>query len=286
MKNKIKVLLSIMALFTSLTNIAQNASKIYLYDIIKTESGYKLSNETPVNSTKGYNSQPHFYSDDILIFSSEREGQTDIAKYDVETGEFYFLYKTLVGGEYSPQRIPNSYHISAVRLDTTGLQRFYKYNIKTGKSTVIIKDLVVAYPSWYDKNTVVSSVIKGEKLDLVVSDLRKNTNTTVEENVGRSFHKVPNSYFVSFISKKEKKWTIKLLDLNNLTTKYLCETNGNHEDICWLPNGTLLQAKGNQIVILDPEKSKTWSPFTKLPGSISRITSNANGDKLAVVLAE
>ena len=45
-------------------------------------------------------------------------------KYNIQDSTKIFLNDTPNGGEYSPQRIPQSNNISAVRLDDTGLQRF------------------------------------------------------------------------------------------------------------------------------------------------------------------
>ena len=107
---------------------SQVNTEIHLFDIKKTEKGYELKNGKNISNNKGYDSQPYFYNDNIILFSSTRNGQTDIAKYNLKENQYSFVNNTKNGSEYSPQKIPNSKNISAVRLDTNGLQRFYSYN--------------------------------------------------------------------------------------------------------------------------------------------------------------
>lgn len=265
---------------------SQANTEIYLFNV-KSENGkHILSNRKNISNNKGYDSQPSFYDDNTIIFASNRNGQTDIASYNITSDKISYINSTPNGGEYSPERIPNSNHISAVRLDTSGLQRFYQYNIKTGKDKKLINDLKVAYPRWIDKNTLIAVSIVNENLDLFVCNLLSGKNTSVVKNVGRSVHKIPNSNLVSFISKEQNDWEVKSLNLKTLEVKSIIKT-GNKEDICWLPNGTLLLANGNTILKFNPKTDKNWSLFHQFNdeniNNISRIMTNKDGTKLAIV---
>jgi len=48
-----------------------------------------------------------------------------------------------------------------------------------------------------------SAVIGENALELVKSDLNNNSNNILEKNIGRSLYKIPNTNFISFISKKK-----------------------------------------------------------------------------------
>ena len=266
-------------------SFSQSDTEVYLFDINKSNNGYSLSNQKNISNNPGYDSQPHFYDAQTLLFSSTRNGQTDIAKYDIKTGAKIFINSTPGGGEYSPQRIPKSDHVSAVRLDTTGLQRFYKYDIKTGASEELISDLKVAYPFWYDKNTTVAAVIGNNNLYLAVSNPKKGTNATIQTNVGRSIHQIPNSKNVSFISKKTPNWEIHSLDMKKLRSTKITDIEGNYEDICWMPDGTILLAKENQILRFNPKTNNGWKVLFTLKNleKISRIIVNSRGTKIAIV---
>ncbi len=270
-----------------LLSIAQTNTEIHLFDISNKENKWHIFNGKNISNNDGYDSQPYFYDDNTVLFSSTRNKQTDIAKYNINTSKLTYISNTPNGGEYSPQRIPNSMNISAVRLDTDGKQRFYSYDFKTGKDTKLIEDLVVAYPMWYDKNTVLSSVIVNDSLHLILSDLKTKTNTTIAKNTGRSFHKIPNSSLVSFIKKTgDSQWSIFSLNPKTKEINKIIYVYEGVQDICWLPNGILLSSLGNTIFKFTPKKDKRWSVFHEFKeedvNNISRITVNKNGTKLAI----
>ena len=274
-------------LLSSTGIFAQTNTEVYLFDIKKTGTEYQLINKKNISNNKGYDSQPHFYDNNTILFSSTRKNQTDILKYTINTEEKAFINNTPNGGEYSPQRIPESDNISAVRLDKSGLQRFYEYDIETGKSKELIRSLVVAYPYWHKKDLVVSSVIGKNSLDLVISDLIHKTNFTLQKNIGRSIHRIPNTNMVSYISKKNSQWEIRSLDISTLRTAKIVAIDGKHEDICWLSDGTILLANKNQILKFNPKTDKDWSVFYTIDDTeiqnISRITVSPDGTKISIV---
>lgn len=274
-------------LFISTVTFSQSNTEIYLFDISKKNGDWVLSNEKNISNNEGYDSQPHFYSKKSIVFASTRNKQTDIAKYNMETGKIKFLNDTPDGGEYSPQRIPKSKDISAVRLDKDGLQRFYKYDNKSNKITELIPDLKVAYPMWYKKNTAIVVTIVGDDLDLIIHKLKSKKNTTIQKKVGRSLHKIPNTDLVSYISKANEVWEVKSLNPETKETKKIIHSIGKKEDVCWLPNGTLLLANGNKIMKFNPKTDKEWDIFYEFPEdkhkNISRIIVNKEGTKMALV---
>ncbi|MDT7832874.1 nuclear transport factor 2 family protein [Flavobacteriaceae bacterium S356] len=280
--------LSFLFIFTSIFTFAQSNTEVFLFDLSK--SG-KLSNQRNISKNPGYDSQPSFYAKDKLLFTATRNGQTDIVLYDISTNKkIDFLSNTPKGGEYSPQRIPKSKNVSAVRLDNDGLQRFYSYDYTTKESKEVIPELKVAYPMWYNKNTVVSSVIVGNDLDLIISDIKSGENYTVQKKAGRSFHHIPNSKLISYISKANRQWEIRSLNVKTKKTQKIVNTSGDYEDICWLPDGTLLQAKGDKILKFNPKTDTDWSLFHSFKNSsihkISRIRVSKDGTKIAIVAQE
>lgn len=283
-----KNLLFIVLLISS-TLSAQINTEIHVFDIKKNGENYVLENGINISNNSGYDSQPYFYDNSNVIFASSRNGNTDIALYNLKKGnsELHFISNTENGGEYSPQRIPNSNNISAVRLDNDGLQRFYSYDFKTKTSTELIPDLKVAYPTWFDKNTLVSSVIVNDSLHLILSDLKQKTNTTLAKMVGRAIHRIPNTSLISFISKEnEKYWLLKSIDVKTKEIKTITSV-GKTEDITWLPDGTLLIPNQSTIYKFDPKTNERPSLFFSFSdeniNNISRMAVNADGTKLAIV---
>ena len=274
-------------LFATSFAMAQSNTEVYLYEITNKKGNWSVGKGKNISNNPGYDSQPHFYSKKSIVFSSTRNKQTDIAEYNIKTGKIRFVNSTPNGGEYSPQHIPKSKDISAVRLDTNGLQRFYKYNYKTGKNTEIIADLKVAYPFWYNKNTAINVVIVDGGLDLIVSEIKSKRNTTIQKKVGRSVHHIPNTPLVSYISKENEQWEVKTFNPKNGEKRKIIETIGKKEDVCWLPDGTLLMAVENTLMKFNPSKDKNWKIFhtfnKKKHKNISRIIVNKKGTKLALV---
>jgi hypothetical protein len=112
---------------------AQNPAntEIFLFDIDKKNQKITIENGENISQNPGYDNQPSFYSGDTLIYSKNRDKQTDIAGFSIKESGSFWMNNTGAGSEYSPQRIPGTMDVAAVRLDTTGLQLLYNYNLKT-----------------------------------------------------------------------------------------------------------------------------------------------------------
>lgn len=279
-----KRLLQFLGIVCPLALYAQTNTEIYLFDLTTNEGQIKISNGKNISNNEGYDNQPSFQYSNKILFASTRNGQTDICAYHTNTGKKEWLSSTKQGSEYSPTSIPTTKDISAIRLDTTGLQRLYHY--RSGKSKSIISDKVIGYYVWHDKNTVVSFVL-GEPNELVISTLKNNTNRTVDTNIGRSLHNIPNTNLVSYISKKNEHWEIRSLDLKTGETKKIIHTVPKVEDMCWLLDGSILMGKGKVLYHFDPKKDTDWKIVTLFDhekfDNITRITVNKANNKLALV---
>ena len=162
-------LLILTSLLFSIT-YAQSNTEIFLFDLESKNSIIEVKNGVNISENEGYDNQPSFWDDNHILYASTRNGQTDIAKYHVNHKSKIYINSTR-GGEYTPLKIPNKNTVSAVRLDDDGKQRLYSYNLSNGESKELIKDLVVAYYTWYDDNTVVSAVIEDDQLNLYSTNI-------------------------------------------------------------------------------------------------------------------
>ncbi len=265
---------------------AQPNTEIYLFDLEITEGIPKLTNKTNISNNAGYDNQPSFYDDTTLIFSATRNGQTDIRSYDITTGQSKWITDTPGGSEYSPTRIPNGSAISAIRLDTTGLQRLYRYDNTTGKSSPILKDAKVGYHLWYSDDILINTVLIENRMDLVVSHLKENSNYTFQKQVGRSLLSIPNSRKISFLDFSEGGSVLKAMDPISGATAPIIRPDG-AQDFCWLLDGILLTAKGNRLLKYHPEKDTTWQLVAQFEDpdmyTITRMAVNSDGTRLAIV---
>lgn len=269
---------------------AQPNTEVFLLDFSEADGKISLSNLRNISKNIGYDNQPSFYDDNSILFSSTRNGQTDIAKYDIPSEKVSWLTDTPGGSEYSPLRIPESDDVSAIRLDTNGLQRLYRYKKDSGQSELVREDAKVGYHIWYSKDVLVNTILVDNRMDLVLSNFKDETNAIVHKNVGRSLHKIPNTEFVSFLSEEGGFKDVKSLDLINGQINALGGLPKNINDICWLPDGRLIYPSGKSIVGVHPEsaeKPKTIHLFQEGEiNNISRMAVSPDGKYLAIVSEE
>jgi len=281
---KLYTLILFSLFFTS--SFSQSDTEVFLFDIETTTSKIEVKNAKNLSNNKGYDNQPSFLNDRYIVFASTRNDQTDIAKYDTRYDSKSWLNFS-EGGEYTPLKIPNKNEVSAVRLDKDGKQRLYAYNMSNGDSSELIQDLVVAYYTWYDENTVISAVIEDDNLNLYMSNIQNGQNRKYATKVGRSFHRIPNSNLVSFISKEnETTWQIKSLNPSTGTTKVIANTIAGVEDICWLDSKTILSGKDAVLYKLRLQRDNDWKQVANLSSNgiskITRLATNPEGTKLLI----
>ena len=274
-------------LLFSLTVVAQQNTDIFLASLTTENDSLAIGKIFNISNNEGYDNQPSFYDKENILFSSTRNGQTDIALYNIKNRETSWLSNTPKGSEYSPLKIPGKEAVSAIRLDEDGLQRLYAYDFKTGKSTEILKDLKVGYHVWYNENIIVSSVLVEDRMDLVVSNLKDRRNHTVQKNIGRSLHKIPQTNLISFASKENDSIKIKSIDPISGAIKDIKVVLGISEDVCWTPDGTLISANENMLIGYHPSHDKAWRLLHRFDEkemyAISRMAVSPDGKHMALV---
>jgi hypothetical protein len=284
-----KKLLFIALFFISISIYAQPNSEVFLSDITWLNEKVELVNLKNISNKEGYDNQPSFADDTTVLFSSTRNGQTDIKSYKISTDENSWLTNTSIGSEYSPLKIPDIEAISAIRLDNDGLQRLYQYSPASGTSKVLLTDLKVGYHVWFNATILVTSVLGDNRMDLVVSNLKDSTSETVQKNVGRSLHKIPNSNLISFISNENGTSSIKSLDPISGAIDTIIILPDPVQDICWLTDNIILIPDGRMITqlnIVDGNRSILHQFKKDEINRISRMAVSADGKHLAFVSEE
>lgn len=279
--------LSLFSLFATLTVFSQPNTEVFLFDLNIKNGVFELSNIKNISDNKGYDNQPSFMDNNIILFAGTRDGQTDIVKYTINYDSKIYINRT-EGSEYSPLKIPNKKAVSAIRLDKDGTQKLYKYSLRNAESEVLVDDIVIGYHIWYNENILVSSVLENGGMLLYTTNFETQENSKVETKVGRSLHKIPNTDLISYISKtNDSLWEIKSLDMYNRKTNFIINTLPNSEDMCWLPNGTILMGKDEKLYTFNSNNGKDWVEAASLKDygitSITRLAVSPDGTKLALV---
>ena len=280
-------------ILSSFICFSQNDFEIHLIDININNNKIDVLGSKIISSKIGYNNQPSFINNNQLLFSTERNGQNDIVQYDINNGtdEFKFITST-DGSDYSPLYYKKN-KITAVNLKDDGSQYLYIYDLKKNSFTIPFMDKIVGYYNYSRnmKNTIVSSILENNELVLYSTDLKTKEHIFIDNNTGRSIHRIPNNKFgmdkLSYISKKDSIWKIKSVNLANYKTKIITNTLENNEDICWLKDGSIITSKADKLYKFNPKTDKSWVELCSLAEygiiNISRIAINPNNDKLALV---
>lgn len=278
--------LSYILLLLSIISYAQPNTDIFLFDLSLKDGQLLLSNFKNISDNEGYDNQPSFMSQDILFYSGTRNGQTDIVKYDIETGRMKWISAT-EGSEYSPLKIPKRNRASAIRLEKDGTQKLYSYNLKKNVSKPLVDDITIGYHTWFNDKTIVSSVLEDGGLSLYITDFNEQKNYKIDTNIGRALHKIPKREFVSYISVKNDKWEIRSLNPNTKETELIAYTLPNSKDLCWTINGTILMGRGDVLYKLNPTTDTRWKKVASLKKygvkNITRLATSPNGNRIAIV---
>jgi len=287
---QIKIIPSIFMLLISSFAFTQEATEIYLFDLIESGKSFTIKNPVNISKQMGYDNQPSFTEDgSSILFTSFRDGQSDIAIYDIEQDLRSWLTDT-PENEISPMSYPGKKKLfTCIRADKEESQKLYIYAYKAKEPEVLIGDAKVAYYTWFDKNTLVTYEL-GDMDALYVHNFKLKIKYPVQQNTGRSFQRKPGTVLLGFISELHDEPEIYSIDLKTSKLTYLADALENSLDMAFTTNGNILMAKDNQIYKFRPEEDKEWKNVpieSELPlKQITRLTISPDGKKIAVVVAE
>lgn len=267
----------------------QTSTEVYLFDLFSVGDRYAVSNPINISNNPGYDNQPSFIKNGRqVLFASTRNEQTDIVSYNIRTNKKRWLTNT-DGGEYSPLQIGSRNTFSAIRLDSDGYQRLYTYSMYSGNSKELVKDLKIGYHGWVDKDEVVSFVL-GDPQTLQYSNVKTDENIILDENIGRTILKLPNSKLVAYISKKQIPWTINTINVKSKTIETIVHTLNGSEDFTLTNSGILIMGKGSNLYNFDPNQDKNWVQIADLSRygltGVTRMAVSPKGDRIAIVVEE
>lgn len=273
-------------------NAAPPASDIFILDVRHEGGEMKLGQPRKITDFEGYNNQPFFMPDGhTILYTSIRNKQADIYRYDIKTGATTQVTNT-PGSEYSPTLMPDGKNISVVRVEADGkTQRLWRFPLAGGAPSLILENVQpVGYHHWIDDHTLALFVLSasGKPNFLEVYDLRTGKSEFVTDNPGRIIRKIPNQKNFSFVHKiANDHWEIKQFDLRVHTSSSLIATLPGVEDYAWLPDGKLLMGKDSKIFAVVPLRGSGWQEIANFSIAgvtrITRIAVSPSGNRIAIV---
>ena len=266
---------------------------IYLVSVDKKDGVFEFGKPNNITDREGYDNQPSFTPDGRgVLYTSNREGQTDIYRYYIRTGATRQVTQTSPESEYSAAVIPSGDAFSVVRVESDSTQRLWQFDMDGSGARVVLTEIKpVGYYAWGDDDTIGLFVLANSEIPLAtmqIADTRSGRATIIAYGVGRSIHKVPGRNAISFTHRTPELW-IKEVDLEHHTVTPLISLLDGNEFYAWLPDGSAITAQGAKLFRWDREKGAEWQEVADFADrgitSISRLAVDPEGDRLAIVVA-
>ena len=265
----------------------QPETDVFLVSLDTKKGAFVLGTPWNISKNPGYDNQPYFLDATELVYSRTRNGQTDIAKYGLSDQATTWLSDTPGGSEYSPVKIPETQAVSSIRLDTTSLQRLYSYPLSGGQPELLIADLKVGYHVWFGTDRLVCTVLREDRMDLVVVNFKDKSQRTYQKNVGRSLHQIPGSDLISYTALEDTEIVVKSMDPYSGATEVIAALPDGVQDYCWLNTNQIICGQANDLLLYDLKQGRLWKQFYSLENSssnISRLAYQVSSGILALVV--
>jgi N-acyl-D-amino-acid deacylase len=264
------------------------ATDVFVAPLSMADGQLTIGQPRNLTGRDGYDNQPAFSPDGRAIFyTSLRDRQTDIYRYDLDRGAAGRVTDT-PEGEYSPTVMPAGRRLSVVRVEADSVQRLWSLALDGSDPQLVLPDVKpVGYHAWLDERTLVLFML-GTPPTLQLADVSTGRATVIAGGIGRSLHKVPGRRAASFVHKvADGEWWIKELDPDTREARPIVRTRPGREDYAWTPAGSILMADGSRLYEWRPGPEAAWREVIDLaPAGLTEITRLAvspAGDRLALV---
>ena len=271
---------------------------IFIGELAVKDGLLSISGMTRLTDRPEYDNQPHFLPDgESLLYTSARikdgQEQTDIIWVSLQTGESINLTDSYES-EYSPTPMPNGFEFSVIRAadDQQKLWRYPLNNSRSLKASELLSDVnPVGYQAWIDSNQVLLFVL-GEPHNLQIANIKNQTSSILDENIGASLYNIPGTKLMSYSQSEGEGenliWRLKSVDP---TTKEITELTTLPKGAYyygWTADGKVIAAQGTKIKQWDSKQATSeWLSIADLseacPKGLTRMTTNRQNTKIALV---
>ena len=268
---------------------AQGATDIYLIEIAERDGRViSIGAPTRVTDRDGYDNQPAFTPDGAaLLYTSIRDGQADIFRFDLETRRATAVTAT-PESEYSPTPMPGEARFSVVRVEADSTQRLWSFASDGSDPRLVLEHVApVGYHAWLDAYRLALFVL-GDPPTLRLADVRRGTARIAAREIGRSIQPVPGRAAVSFTQPIGDGWWIREFDPARRQIRPLAPLQGPDEYHAWTPAGALLTAHGTGVFQWESGGVGAWRRIADMAdfglGPVTRLAVSPDGRRIAVVV--
>jgi hypothetical protein len=263
----------------------------------------EVRNVTP---EKGANFQPAFTRDGkAVLFASDRSGSNNVYRHDLASGETTAVTNTKEN-LYSPTPLADGSGFSAIRVvnadPSYGVEMkepaVWRYGWDGKPVAPAIPTLRVGYHAWIDDQRLalflVDEVPERNAHKAVLFNRATGKTTLLTDKPGRSLGRTPDGRRATFVDQTDPAhWRICAMGEGDAKPQVLVETPLGPEGekdpnrsqyFVWLPDGSMLMARGDLLLRWDGKPGNTFKPFTELPGlggAIRNIAVSLDGSRLA-----
>jgi WD40 repeat protein len=265
------------------------ATDIWMANLVRDGASWRIESPRNLTDRGGYDNQPAFTPDGAkLLYTSYRDGQTDVWELDLATGASRQVTATLES-EYSPTPYGDGSRFSTVRVEADGTQRLWSFADPDGDDPRLLAAGVkgVGYHAWLDERTLALFVL-GEPFTLRMLDLESGEPTIVAEGIGRSIHKLPGERAASYVAPDGDEFAIWAIAAQGGEPRRLAPAPASeNRDYAWTPDGALVAAVGAKLYRLRPRLETDWIEVADLAahgvGNVTRLAVAPAGDRVAFV---
>lgn len=262
-------------------------NEIYLVPLIVRQDSVKLG--APLNMTRraGYDNQPAFAPDSRSVFyTSQRDGQTDIYRFDLSTGLSLPVLKSAPESEYSAAPSADGKSITVVRVEADSTQRLWQIPLDGSAPQLLFPNIKpVGYFAQANDSTWAMFVL-GSPATLQVATVSSGTGQVVARDVGRAVLRIPGTGNISFVQKGSTPWKVMQLDPVTRKIEPLVDLPAGVEDMAWIDSTTLIVGNNTALQVWK-RGSASWQPVGDVGFAhlrrISRLAVSPNRQWLAVV---
>ncbi len=174
-----------------------------------------------------------------------------------------------------------------IRVEADSAQRLWSFDMDGRNPKLLLEDVMpVGYHAWGNER-ILALFVLGAPPTLQLADANTGRASVVEQNIGRSLHRIPGQLAISFVHKiSDDEWWIKRLDLRTQQITPLVRTLSGSEDYAWTPSGYVLMGRGS-ILYQWNSGAAGWTAVADLSSQgidgITRIAVSPAGDRVAIV---
>ena len=240
-----------------------------------------------VSNSTGYNNQPMFSPDSRRIyFTSEQDGQTDVAEYSIHRRELRLVLSS-PESEYSPTPIPGQNAVSVIRVEPPDqLQRLWSVSIADGASELLMPNVEpVGYHTWLDEQSVAAFIL-GDSFSMHKAVVGDQPSEFLADNIGRTLRTNPQTGHILFVDKNSEPWTIASFDTSSGKQTTIMNLFPGVEDFEIDSSGQFWMGSGSKMY-RSSSTQDSWELAVDLRefgiDNITRLAASPDGKYLAIV---